>query len=122
MFCKNCGQEIDDKAVVCPHCGVAVSSTGPAPVPAQPVYDDSNPLAVAGFVLSFFIAIAGLICSIIGLTKANKEGRKYKGLAIAGIIISIASIVLSIIMQAVFQEIFMQILGEQASVVAALIA
>ncbi|MFR1685915.1 zinc-ribbon domain-containing protein [Massilimicrobiota timonensis] len=23
MFCKNCGQEIDDKAVVCPHCGVA---------------------------------------------------------------------------------------------------
>lgn len=23
MFCKNCGQEIDDKAVVCPHCGVS---------------------------------------------------------------------------------------------------
>ena len=22
MFCKNCGQEIDDKAVICPHCGV----------------------------------------------------------------------------------------------------
>ena len=21
-FCKNCGQEIDDNAVVCPHCGV----------------------------------------------------------------------------------------------------
>ena len=27
MFCKNCGQEIDDKAVVCPHCGVAQKST-----------------------------------------------------------------------------------------------
>ncbi len=23
MFCKNCGQEIDDKAVICPHCGVS---------------------------------------------------------------------------------------------------
>ncbi len=22
-FCKNCGQEIDDKAVVCVHCGVS---------------------------------------------------------------------------------------------------
>ncbi len=23
MYCKNCAQEIDDKAVVCPHCGVS---------------------------------------------------------------------------------------------------
>lgn len=23
MFCKNCGKEIDDKAAVCIHCGVA---------------------------------------------------------------------------------------------------
>lgn len=23
MFCKNCGQEIYDKAVICPHCGVS---------------------------------------------------------------------------------------------------
>ena len=22
MYCKNCGKEIDDKAVVCPGCGV----------------------------------------------------------------------------------------------------
>lgn len=22
MYCKNCGKEIDEKAVVCPHCGV----------------------------------------------------------------------------------------------------
>lgn len=23
MYCKNCAKEIDDKAAVCPHCGVA---------------------------------------------------------------------------------------------------
>ena len=23
MYCKNCAKEIDDKATVCPHCGVA---------------------------------------------------------------------------------------------------
>ena len=27
MFCKNCGKEIDDKAAVCIHCGVATNST-----------------------------------------------------------------------------------------------
>ena len=25
MFCYNCGKEIDDKAVICVHCGVAVN-------------------------------------------------------------------------------------------------
>ena len=30
-FCKNCGQQIDDQAVVCPHCGVA-QTTAPAVV------------------------------------------------------------------------------------------
>nr|WP_314464237.1 zinc-ribbon domain-containing protein [uncultured Clostridium sp.] len=28
MYCKNCAKEIDDRAVVCPHCGV---SQGNAP-------------------------------------------------------------------------------------------
>lgn len=26
MYCHNCGKEIDDKAVICTHCGVAQSS------------------------------------------------------------------------------------------------
>ena len=32
MYCKNCGSEIDDKAEICPKCGVrvkAMHSTGP---------------------------------------------------------------------------------------------
>lgn len=28
MFCKNCGKEIDDKAVVCVHCGCATGEFG----------------------------------------------------------------------------------------------
>lgn len=27
MYCKNCAKEIDDKAVVCPHCGVSQINT-----------------------------------------------------------------------------------------------
>lgn len=26
MYCKNCGQQIDNNAVVCPHCGVATEN------------------------------------------------------------------------------------------------
>lgn len=26
MYCKNCGEQIDDKAVICPKCGVEVKS------------------------------------------------------------------------------------------------
>ena len=27
MYCKNCAKEIDNKAVVCPHCGVSQENT-----------------------------------------------------------------------------------------------
>ena len=27
MFCKNCGSQIDDKAVICPHCGIPVDDS-----------------------------------------------------------------------------------------------
>ena len=83
MFCKNCGKEIDDNASVCIHCGVATGKT-------QPVTNETNVMAIVGFVLSFFTAIIGLICSIIGYK--NSKDPRYKGngrsLAIAGIIIS----------------------------------
>ncbi len=89
MFCKNCGAQIDDRAVVCPHCGVAQS----APVQKE----ESNVLAIVGFVLSFFIAIAGLVCSILGMKKAAELGGKGHGLALAGTIISAISLVLTVI-------------------------
>ena len=88
MYCKNCGSQIDDKAVVCVNCGVEVKK-------AQ-TETKTNTIAIVGFVLSFFIALAGLICSIIGLKKVD-ECNSGKGLAIAGIIISIVSMVIYII-------------------------
>ena len=86
MFCTNCGSQIDDKALICPHCGVATQN-----------YKDSlekgsgsqkNGMAIAGFVCSFFIPLLGWIFGGIGLSRANKRNGKHKGLAIASIIIS----------------------------------
>lgn len=35
MFCRNCGAQIDDKAVICIHCG---ASAGNQPMQAQPQF------------------------------------------------------------------------------------
>ena len=89
MFCPNCGKFIDDRAVICPYCGVEIVRRN---VPEN----ESNGSAVAGFILSLFIPFLGLIFSIIGLKKANEIGGNGKGLAVAGIIISILSIAIYI--------------------------
>lgn len=92
MYCKNCGSPIDEHAVFCPHCGVSQEMS--APVKKK---DDTNVLAIVGFILSFFVAIAGLVCSVIGLKKAPELGGNGHGLALAGLIISIVSIAFSFI-------------------------
>ena len=82
MFCKRCGKEIDDKAIVCPYCGVQVAKLySQAP--------RTNTLAIIGFIFSFFIPIVGLICSILGRKNAAECGGNGHGLATAGLVISI---------------------------------
>lgn len=55
MFCKNCGQEIDDKAVVCPHCGVAQGSL-----------TDSNDSGSVGWgLLGCCIPVVGLVLYLV---------------------------------------------------------
>ena len=87
MFCKNCGKEINDNAVVCPFCGVA---TGKGPVSGSG--SKTNGMAIAGFVLAFFFSLLGLIFSVIGLRKSDECG-SGRGLAIAGIVLSIVGMV-----------------------------
>ncbi|MBP7834548.1 DUF4190 domain-containing protein [Candidatus Saccharibacteria bacterium] len=54
-----------------------------------PVSSKTNVLSVIGLIFAFFVPLIGLICSIIGLAQVKKKGEKGKGLAIAGIIISV---------------------------------
>ena len=95
MFCKNCGSSIDEKAVICPHCGVATDNKS-----AAATKNKGNAIAVVGFIFSFFIALVGLICSILGYRTAVREDREYKGLAVAGIIISAVSMFFAVILYA----------------------
>lgn len=90
-FCTNCGNELDDRAIMCPKCGIALTQTV-----ANSGQTQSNGMAIAGFVLSFFIPLLGLIFSILGL-KRSKETNTGKGLSTAGIIISCITMVITLI-------------------------
>jgi len=98
MFCKKCGQEINDNAVICPHCGVATDNYMK---PANPSSTNGgqklNGLALAGMICAivgiiggdylFCIpSIVGLILSIVGMVKV-KELKSGYGFALAGIIV-----------------------------------
>ncbi len=62
------------------------SPQGPSNTPVSSSY---NGLAIAGLVLAFFIPLVGLILSILGLSAVKKNNQKGKGLALAGIIVSV---------------------------------
>lgn len=70
-------------------------SYGSVPPEANQKY---NGLAIAGFICSFLVSLPGLILSIVGLNQIKKQGGKGKGLAIAGIIISAAGMVIQVIL------------------------
>lgn len=68
----------------------------------QPAYQRWNTLCIVGFILSFLIAPAGLICSIIAVIQINRSGEKSKGLAIAGIIVSAFNMLIGLLLVVLF--------------------
>lgn len=114
MFCKNCGKEIDDNALVCPNCGVAtekmqqeaaITATAEAPATKK-----VNVCAILGLIFSilafvgiwvfgwlFYIgAPAALVLSIVGIVMSKKLNNG-KGLAIAGLVVTIFDVVFYLI-------------------------
>ncbi len=116
MYCKNCGAKMEDGAVFCDWCGTKAdngtqqATSGPSGNPdpyAPPVttVQQGNGLGVAGFVLAllalvfcwvpvldFILWLLGLILSAIGM------GKQPRGLAIAGLALSLLGIILIIIL------------------------
>lgn len=92
MFCKHCGSEIDDKAVVCIHCGRAVT---PEQEPTSLTGESKKGM---GVLLSLVLGLIGLIIGLC-LYKENTVERKtfingwVIGLAISiilGVVVGIA--------------------------------
>lgn len=86
-FCTNCGKEISDPSGVCPDCSQLEMASEE---------QKSNVCAIIGFILSFILPLIGIVFSAIGISKASKMEGNGKGLAIAGLIISIVHFLLRI--------------------------
>ena len=88
-FCVNCGNELNEAAIICPKCGCAVDDRVFAKTAAVPQSGTLSTLSIIGFVLSFIFCIAGLICSIIAYNGAKDSGdERSKSFSRAGIIVS----------------------------------
>ena len=90
-YCRKCGKEIDDEAVICPHCGVPQNNYYPnygRTNPTPTVTDDGN----AGWaVLSFLLPIVGIILYLFMKdSKPNNAAACKKGLIIGFIVWIIA--------------------------------
>ena len=115
-LCTNCGNDLFG-GKVCYKCGLQAGSSqgvsqGPAQTPNQfqqpqqpqfqqpqfqtqfPAAQKTNGLAIASLVCSFFCGILGVIFGIIALNQINKSNGNGKGLAIAGICIGAASMII----------------------------
>lgn len=87
-YCKNCGAEIDNQAVVCPKCGVAQRT-------AAPVIDNG------GFgwgLLGFCIPIVGLVLFLVW---KDTKPKTSKAAGVGALVSVIVGVVGYIIMMAV---------------------
>ena len=83
MFCKKCGKEILDDAVICVHCGCSTQNNNLV------VANTNDAPSTGRAVLGFFIPLAGLIVWLINKdTKPLMAKSAGKG-ALIGFIISI---------------------------------
>ena len=87
-FCRNCGNEIDDRSVVCPHCGVAQNNA--------PAVQDNG-----GFgwgLLGCCIPIVGLILFLVWKDQKPKTAKAAGIGALVSVGISVVCYVLSMVL------------------------
>lgn len=101
MFCKSCGKEINDQAVVCPYCGVQTGAV--QIIPQQPNYGNQQPNAqnnadetnVGLVIVSIIIPLVGIILGAVNISNGKKKsGKAY---LLAGIIAVAVQTLLGII-------------------------
>ena len=113
-YCKKCGRKIDENDIFCQYCGTQLIEETPEGELVVST-NKTNSLAIAGFVVSLvsFVfsfwgvtAIVAIILSSVALSQIKKTNEGGKGLALAGLIIGIVSVIVGF-----FSLIFLGILA-----------
>ena len=82
MFCKKCGKEVLDEAVICVHCGCSLEEK-------KVVAEDDAP-STGMAVLGFFIPLAGFIIWLINKDSKPLMAKSAGKGALIGFIVSMA--------------------------------
>ena len=104
-YCRHCGNELCDGAVICPKCGCSVDYENKMQSGNQAPTDNENYsiLSILGMIFAFVETIAGLILSIVAFNEAKKTGnQKSLSLAKAGIIVSAVFLGLAVVAFAIW--------------------
>lgn len=86
MYCKNCGQEVNDKAVVCIHCGCSLQEEKPL---NHNGITESGAKNTLGLLLALFLGLLGLIIGVCLYPSNSYERETFIKGWIKGFIISI---------------------------------
>ncbi|MBR4072643.1 MAG: zinc ribbon domain-containing protein [Clostridia bacterium] len=95
MFCRNCGKEIDDNAVICVNCGHAVNNA-----PAVAAVEDK--VSVGLVILAILIPLFGFIYWPV---KSGQTPKRARACGIAAIISFVVSFLFSVIITPIFFKI-----------------
>ena len=98
MICKHCGKENIDNARFCAFCGNKLPGNNEqtqSKIVSQSKKKTDN-FSIAGFVLSILSPILGIVFSSLGYRQARQD-HSPKGLAIAGVIISLAFVIANLV-------------------------
>lgn len=102
MYCRNCGKEIDDKAIICPNCGVQQCNI---------VKDDALNIKDTGSigwgVLGFCIPIVGLVLYLVWQDTSPKNSKMAgKGALISAILAGVLFVAYMLFIVFMFSMIF----------------
>lgn len=104
-FCPKCGTENTTNSKFCPNCGESMGEGAANNTVATSTGVKTNGLAVAGFVTGLssllinfmgLVGLVALILSAVGLTKTGPGKDKGRGMAVAGLILGIISVIYGI--------------------------
>ncbi len=72
-YCRYCGKEIHEDAVVCPHCWTRLKDESPDIF--QPASERKDPHAFGWGILGFCVPIAGLVLYLVWANERPDEAR-----------------------------------------------
>lgn len=101
-YCTYCGKENQDDSKYCYNCGKPFNYDFAVNSPQKPT-SSKNGYAIAGFVLSFFFPLLGLIFGALGYSRSKEMSGKGKQFSVAAMVISLVMVVGSAIAGFIFR-------------------